>query len=63
MRQRTCLLIDPDMVKVAYLRKFVRFPLGKTGDGDTRVILSEYTLEMSNERAHGVVADMTTAAS
>jgi hypothetical protein len=61
MRQRTCLLIDPDMVKVAYLRKFVRFPLGKTGDGDTRVILSEYTLEMSNERAHGVVADLTTA--
>lgn len=63
MRQRTCLLIDPDMVKVAYLRKFVRFPLGKAGDGETRVILSEYTLEMSNERAHGVVADLTTAAS
>lgn len=62
MRQRTCLLIDPDNVKVAYLRKFVRFPLGKVGDGDTRVILSEYSLEMSNERAHGVIADLTTAA-
>jgi hypothetical protein len=61
MRQRSCLLIDPDNVKVAYLRKFVRFPLSKVGDGETRVILSEYTLEMSNERAHGVVADLTTA--
>lgn len=62
MRARTCLLLDPDNVKVAYLRKFVRFPLGKVGDGDTRVILSEYTLEMCNEKAHGVIADLTTAA-
>lgn len=59
MRSRTCLLIDPDNVKVAYLRKFKRFPLGQVGDGETRVILSEYTLEMSNEKAHGVVADLT----
>lgn len=62
MRSRTCLLIDPENVKVAYLRKFVRFPLGRTGDGDTRVILSEYTLEMCNEKAHGVIADLTTSA-
>lgn len=62
MRQRTALLLDPDNVKVAYLRKFKRFPLGQVGDGETRVILSEYTLEMSNERAHGVIADLTTAA-
>lgn len=61
MRARSCLLIDPDNVKVAYLRKFVRFPLGKVGDGDTRVILSEYTLEMCNEKAHGIVADLTTS--
>lgn len=62
MRQRTCLLIDPDNVKVCYLRKFVRFPLAKVGDGETRVILSEYSLEMSNEKAHGVIADLTTSA-
>jgi hypothetical protein len=36
----------------------VRFPLAKIGDAETRVILSEYTLEMSNEKAHGVVADI-----
>lgn len=63
MRQRSCLLIDPELVKVAYLRKFVRFPLGKVGDGETRVILSEYTLEVCNEKGLGIVADLTTSAS
>jgi hypothetical protein len=63
MRQRTCLLLDPSKVKVAYLpnRRFHRFSLGKVGDGDTNVMLSEYTLEVSNERAHGVIADLTTS--
>lgn len=63
-RARSCLLVDPSKVKVAYLpnRRFHRFPLGKVGDGDTNVILSEFTLEMSNEKAHGIVADLTTSA-
>lgn len=61
MRTRSCLLVDPENVKVCYLRKFVRFPLSKTGDGETRVILSEYTLEMCNEKAHGIIADLTTS--
>ena len=56
---RTVLLIDPENVKVSYLRKMVRFPLAKIGDAETRVILSEYTLEMCNERAHGVIADLS----
>lgn len=58
---RTVYNIDPSNVKVAYLRKMVRFPLAKIGDADTRVILNEYTLEMCNEKAHGVVADLTTS--
>jgi len=63
-RARSCLLVDPSKVKVAYLpnRRFHRFQLGKVGDGDTNVILSEFTLEMSNEKAHGIVADLTTSA-
>lgn len=56
---RTVLLVDPENVKVSYLRKMVRFPLAKVGDAETRVILSEYTLEMSNEKAHGVIADLS----
>lgn len=59
---RTVLNIDPENAKVCYLRKFVRFPLAKSGDAETRVILSEYTLEVCNEKAHGVVADLTTSA-
>lgn len=63
-RARSVLLVDPSKAKVAYLpnRRFHRFPLGKIGDGDTNVILSEYTLEIGNERAHGVIADLTTSA-
>ncbi len=58
---RTVALVDPSNVKVAYFRKFVRFPLAKIGDAETRVILSEYTLEMCNEKAHGVIADLLTS--
>lgn len=58
---RTVLGIDPSMVKVSYLRKFKSYPLAKIGDADTREILSEYTLEMCNEKAHFVIADLDTA--
>jgi hypothetical protein len=33
--------------------------LAKTGDSLKRQILQEYTLEVSNEAAHGIVADLT----
>ncbi len=59
---RTVYNIDPNNLKLTYLRKMVRFPLAKIGDADTRVILNEWTLEMCNERAHGVVADLKTTA-
>lgn len=62
MRSRNCFLLDPDLVKVCYLRKFVRFPLAKSGDGETRVILSEYTLEVCNEKGLGIIRDLTTSA-
>lgn len=48
-----------DMWAVAYLRKFESFPLAKTGDSDAREVLSEYTLEARNEKANGIVADLT----
>ena len=58
---RTVLGIDPSMVKVSYLRKFKSFPLAKIGDAETREILSEYTLEMCNEKAHFVISDLLTS--
>ena len=59
-RDRTVHLIDPNYVAVSYLRSFETTPLAKSGDADRVAIVSEYTLEMQNEAAHGVVADLTT---
>jgi hypothetical protein len=58
-RDRSAFILDPMYVKVAYLRKFKSYPLAKIGDAETREIKSEYTLEMCNEAAHGVIADLT----
>lgn len=59
-RERSAFVLDPEHAAVAYYRPFVQFPLAKIGDADSRVILAEYTLEMRNEAAHGIAADLTT---
>lgn len=51
--------INPDYVRVAYLRPFQTTPLAKTGDSDRKQLIVEYTLEMGNEKAHGAVYDTT----
>jgi hypothetical protein len=43
--------INPNYVRVAYLRPFQTTPLAKTGDSDKKQLLVEYTLEMGNESA------------
>lgn len=59
-RERDAWLVDPSMAAVAYLRPFKTFDLSKVGDADSRVILAEYTLQMKNQAAHGLAADLTT---
>lgn len=54
-------LFDMDHVKFGTLRDFETSELAKTGDSQRKQILVEWTLEMCNEAAHGVVADLTTA--
>lgn len=63
MRQRDAFVLQMDMWAIAPLpgRSMVSFPLAKTGDSDTKVILSEMTLESRNEKASGGVFDLTTA--
>src|ERR1700724_2539291 len=63
MRPRDVLALQTDMWAVAYLngRRFVSFPLAKTGDSDWKEILSEYTLVARNEKASGGVFDNTTS--
>jgi hypothetical protein len=52
-----CFFINPNYVRVAYLRPFQTIPLAKTGDSDQKMLLVEYTLQMGNEHAHGAVFD------
>lgn len=58
-RHRSALIVSPKFVKVAFLRSMRNFALAKTGDADARQLLVEFTLEMLNEAAHGIVADLS----
>ena len=60
-RDRDCWLIQKNMAALAYLRPVGMTNLAKTGDSERRQVLVEYTLEVRNERAHGLVADLTTS--
>jgi hypothetical protein len=59
-RAQTALLIDPSYVKVCYFRSFKTMDIARIGDAETKMILVEYGLEVSNEKAHAKIADLTT---
>ena len=61
MRPRTLIGWDPEYSKIAYYRKMVRKDLGIIGDADTKMIISEYGLQCSNEAAHFKIADLVTS--
>jgi hypothetical protein len=44
------------------LRPIVKKDLAKTGDASKAMLLCEFGLEMTQEAAHGMIADLTTAA-
>ena len=60
---REAFVLELDKWAVAFLngRNMMQIPLAKTGDSDRRQILAEYCLVSRNEKASGVVADITTA--
>ena len=60
-RERSLLLVDPEFAKVSYLRNFETIDIATIGDAETKMIVAEYGLEVSNEAAHGIVADLTTS--
>ena len=53
------LVIDPEMLAVAYLRPFQTVDLAKTGDSEKKQLLAEWTLEVRNQAAHGIAGDLT----
>lgn len=58
---RSALLIDPKMAKKRNLVKMKQEPLAKIGHSERKMISEQYTLEVTNEAAHGVVADAQAA--
>jgi len=58
-RSKDVYFINPNYIRVAYLRPFQTIPLAKTGDSDQKMLLVEYSLEVGNEHAHGAIYDTT----
>ena len=58
-RERSLLLVDPEFAKVSYLRSVDTIDIATIGDAETKMIVVEYGLEVSNEAAHGIVADLS----
>ena len=59
IRNRTALLIDPEFIRVAYLRKFVQKNYEELGDAKATQIITEFALQVDNEGAHSKVADLS----
>lgn len=60
-RARDAFVVDPEYASLAILRPIQQTELAKTGDAEKRLMLVEYGLKVSNQAAHGIVADLTTA--
>jgi hypothetical protein len=52
-------VLDPEYAAVAYLRPFQTKDLAIVGDAERTQLLVEYTLEVKNEAAHGIIADLS----
>ena len=61
MRTRDCLVLQMDMWAKATLRDMNTIDIAVTGDSVSKAIVTEMTIEARNEKASGIVADLTTA--
>lgn len=57
-RSRSAIIFDPEYAAVAFLRPVFTYDLAKTGDSIRKDMRVEYTFEMRNEAAFGIVADL-----
>lgn len=55
-------ILDPAYASVAWLRNISRKPLAETGDNKKALMVAEMTLKVNNEKAHGMIADVSTTA-
>ncbi|WP_374453811.1 DUF5309 domain-containing protein [Phenylobacterium sp.] len=56
---RDCVLVDPKMAAIATLDGLKSKPLASNGDNEKFLLTMEKGLVIKNEKAHGVVADLT----
>ena len=59
IRNTDVFIVDHDMLGIAYLRPFETERLAKTGDSEKFNVISEWTLVVKNEAAHGLIADLS----
>lgn len=59
MRARDALVIDPSRARVRVLDGYQLHEMAKTGDGDKFMLTFEAGLQVDNEKAHGIAADLT----
>lgn len=59
IRSRDVFVLDPSYAKVAYLQTAKQKPLARTGLSERRLISAEYGLEITSQKAHGVIADVS----
>lgn len=57
-RDRTAFLLDRGYARIGYYRNFMTKPIAKIGDAETKMMLAEWGLQIDNEAAHGVIADL-----
>jgi len=58
-RSRDVLVLDPNYARVTYLNPTSQKELARTGHAERRLISVEYGLQVDNEKAHGVIADIS----
>ena len=55
---RDVFVLDPEYAKVCFLQNMKQTPLAKTGHSDRRLIACEWGLQVDQESAHGIIADI-----
>jgi len=57
-RERDAWCLDTEFASVATLRPIQAVDLAKTGDAEKKMLICETGLKVSNEKAHGLIADL-----
>ena len=59
IRSRDVAVLDPSYAEVAYLQTAKQEALAKIGLSERRLISCEFGLQVTSEKAHGMVADVS----